>query len=228
MFSKIRGMIFEDDPNAPKPIAQPKQPAASQSSQASHPIPTTPNVTAPAVVPYVDSNNEFIAVLREAIRSRHSAYNSLLAAADKLKAILPDPTTRFRAAYATIAGEGRNPQSIVESIRIHQNDLQAQRGAFEQQAKDSMQKAIGAKRAELNNIDPSVSTLQQQIDALQQQISQLQGSIHSKNERRVVLQSEIAQDEAKFHAATERFNAALATVSGELEAESQIIQTALH
>ena len=213
MWDKIKGLIVEDEG---QPQVQAKQ------SQVSAPIGAAPSA---GVAPVAD--DKFVQALRTAIKNRPTAFTALLSTADKLASVIPDAATRLKAAYATVAGEGRDVRSILQAIEVHAADLESQRMQFSKQAEDAMKVAIGAKKAELDTIDPSIASAQQQLVALQQQMQSLNEAIAQKNIRKGELVGEIATEEQRFSAAKQQFETALTIVRAELDGQKAVIQSAL-
>lgn len=212
MWDKIKGFIVEEDTSA-TPQVKP---------QVSTPIGATPQTQSSSA-----GDDKFVQALRTAIKSRATAFTALLATADKLASVIPDANTRLKAAYATVAGEGRDVRSILQAIEVHAADLESQRMQFSKQAEDAMKVTVGSKRAELETIDPSIASAQQQVQSLQQQIQALNEAIAQKNIRKGELTADIATEEQRFNAAKQQFETALTIVRAELDSQKAVIQTAL-
>jgi len=84
----VKGAIFEEDPNAPKQEA----PAKTVTVMAGN-VPAGQPMQMSAPV-----NAEFVAAIRKAVLGRNTALTQLMAMADKLTSIIPDPTQRLKAA----------------------------------------------------------------------------------------------------------------------------------
>lgn len=212
MWDKIKGFIVEEDTSA----------APQVKPQVSAPIGSAPQTQSTSV-----GDDKFVQALRTAIKSRATAFTALLATADKLASVIPDANTRLKAAYATVAGEGRDVRSILQAIEVHAADLESQRMQFSKQAEDAMKATIGSKKAELDTIDPSITSAQQQVQSLQQQIQALNEAIAQKNIRKGELTADIATEEQRFNAAKQQFETALTIVRAELDSQKAVIQTAL-
>jgi predicted nucleic acid-binding Zn-ribbon protein len=218
MLGKLKGLIFEEDGSSKAP----------QQPQVATPIGTSPVAATPGAVQAAPiADDKFVQALRSAIKSRQTAFTALLATADKLANVIPDANMRLKAAYATVAGEGRDVRSILQAIDVHTADLESQRMQFTRQAEDAMKIAVGSKQAELDTIDPSISSAQQQIQALTAQISSLNESIAQKTIRKSELSTEIATEQQRFAGAKQQFETALTIVSSELNGQKAVIQSAL-
>lgn len=217
MLGKLKSLVWEDDPK--QAAAKPAAPTGSA------PLGAAPVAAAPGVAAPVD--DKFVQALRTAIKNRPTAFTALLAAADKLASIIPDSNTRLKAAYATVAGEGRDVRTILGAIEVHAADLESQRMAFTKQAEDAARAAIGAKQAELDSIDPSIASAQSQIESLTRQIQSLNDTIAQKSARKAELTADIANENARFAGAKSQFETALTIVKSELDGQKAIIQSAL-
>lgn len=215
---KMLGLVWESDSQTqttqqPNSAASSAVPAAIQQPAGA--------AQAPA------ATNKFVDVLRTSIRNRQTAFTALVTAADRLSNIIPDASTRLKAAFATIAGEGRDVRSIIQALDVHAADLDGQRMAFERQAEQAMKTTTGTWQAELDTIDPTIKSLQDQALALQQQIQSLSESITAKGSRKVELQNLLSVEQQRFEAARQEFNTALTLVKSELDGQRAIIQSAL-
>lgn len=213
MWNKVKGFLVEDENPQAKPQApQVAAPLGSAQPQA-------------GAAPVAD--DKFVQALRAAIKNRPTAFTALLATADKLASVIPDANMRLKAAYATMAGEGRDVRSVLQAIDVHTADLESQRMQFTRQAEDAMKVAIGAKQAELDTIDPSIGSAQQQIQALTAQIQALNETIAQKTIRKSELSTEIGTEQQRFAGAKQQFETALTIVQAELNGQKAIIQSAL-
>ncbi len=213
MWSAIKGALFEEDPNAakPSPTAQPAAVAAAAPS----------NVGAA-----VAADNTFVAALRQAIKARSSAFTNLLAAADKLASIIPDPATRLRAAFAT-SGEGRSPKEVVDAITVHISDLEGQKLQFQRALEGQRAAKLGGLQAELDALKPANDNAAAQIASMTQSIQQLQQLIATNTARAGELQGQLSAESANFTASAQQFEVALTIVKQELEGQKTAVLSTL-
>lgn len=204
--------VLADDATSPAPA-----PAA--------PANTAPMGQAPSTV--VNSNNEFVTALRNAIKARQTAFTSLLAAADKLAGIIPDPITRLRAAFATVSGEGRGIREVLGAIEVHIADLESQRMQFTRALEGQKQQAIGTLQHELDSLKPANESALQQIQSMTEQIGQLQQLVQNNNLRAGELQTKIATEGARFTASAQQFETALVLVKSELDGQKAAVTSTL-
>lgn len=214
MWSTIKGALFEGEEQKPQQEQVQSKPITS--NQAGGSSGTTPL-----------TNDKFVSALKTAIKNRQTAFTALMAAAEKLANIIPDPNTRLKAAYATIQGEGRGAKEILGAIEVHQADLESQKLSFNKQSEDALRLTIGGKQSELDSIDPSIQTAQNQIQALTQQIQTLNETIAQRTARKAELTADIANDSATFARAKQEFETALTIVKTELDSQKAVIVSAL-
>jgi chromosome segregation ATPase len=217
MWSSIKGALFTDaESPAPAKVA----PAAPTQPVHMPQTPGTPGIQVPV-------ENRFVEVLRKAITARQTAFTSLLAAADKLASIIPDPIVRLKAAYATVSGEGRGLREVVAAIDFHMSDMEGQKAQFMSVLKTQQQQAIGTIETELNGIPISNENAMKQIQTMTQQITQLQELLGKNAARESELRNELASQQATFTMSQQEFESALATVKGELEGQRMAITSTL-
>jgi len=214
LFDKAKGLLWEDD--GAKPASKPAPAASSISAH---------STAAPAAAGA--ASNKFVDALRSAIKTRQTAYTALLGAADKLASVIPDPNMRLKAAYATVAGDGRDVRSVMQALDIHTQDLESQKLTFSRQAEEAMKVSTGAAQVELDGIDPAIKSLSDQIVSLQQQVQTLGESIATKNARKVELTNTIATEQQRFASAKSEFETAMTIVKAELDGQRAVIQSAL-
>lgn len=219
MLNRLKSMILVDDEN--KTPGQTPVPAPTGAVPLGA-APPAPGMTLASATP-----NPFTDALRAAIKNRPTAFTTLLVAADKLANIIPDPTTRLKAAYATVSGEGRGFREVIGAIDVHVADLEAQKMQFTQALERQRREAIGALEAELNSLPQANNTANTQIQAMTQQIQQLQELIAKNNARMAELQAAVAAETSKFTASQQQFESALVMVRGELEGQKSAVMSTL-
>jgi chromosome segregation ATPase len=212
MWDKLKGLIIEDD--APATAAVPTQPVR------------TVQVSA-AGIPTVVADNEFVQVLRNAIKGRQTAFTALLAAADKLAAVVPDPTQRLKAAFTMVQGDGRGVKEVLEAVEIHMADLTSQERQFDQAMERQKTTAVGIMQSELTNLQQSGPNIAQQIQQLQQQIHALNEQASRNAARSNELTAAISQEEQKLGFAKQKFATAMTIVQGELNGQKMTITSTL-
>lgn len=215
MWTNIKNAIFVDEA-AKAPQAQAAAPVATSVSSGSAP--------AAAVV---SQDNTFIELLRKVIKSRSTAFTALLDAADKLSSIIPDPTTRLKAAYATVASEGRGLKEMLGAIDAHNSDLEANKMSFTRSLETQRTAALSALESEKAALEASAKTSAEQIAAMQQQIQHLQQLISTNTTRAIEISTKIQAEEARFATTAQQFETALVIVRQELEGQRSAIGSTL-
>jgi chromosome segregation ATPase len=218
MWSSIKSALFVDGEATP------------EASKVSAPVqgvqPTAGGAMNAQPVPVV-SDNSFIEALRKAVKTRPTAFTSLLAAADKLANIIPDPNTRLKAAYATVSGEGRGLKEVVGAIEVHIADLEGQKLQFMSALEAQRTAALGTLESEMNSIGPANQSAAQQIQSMTQQIQQLQELIARNTNREAELKGKITAEQARFTVSQQQFESALVLVKTELESQRSAITSTL-
>lgn len=218
MWSSIKNAIFVDE------VAKPQQQVAAAPAQTAQHAQVSAGSAPQAMQP---ADNTFIEALRKAVKGRATAFTSLLAAADKLANIIPDPNTRLKAAYATVSGEGRGLKEVIGAIDIHVADLEGQKLQFMSAVDNQRNAAIGSLESELNSIGPANQSAAQQIQAMTQQIQQLQELISKNTVRETEIKGKIAAEQARFTVSQQQFESALVLVKNELESQRAAIMSTL-
>jgi chromosome segregation ATPase len=215
MWKTLKNLVVEDDSSGQS--AAPKT-TTTAATPLGHAAPASTAVAA---------DNKFVQALRGAIKNRATAFTSLLAAADKLVTIIPDPTTRLKAAFATVAGEGRGVKEVLGALEIHASDLEGQRLQFQRAAEEAKNIAVGGLQRELDTIQPSVAGAQSQITSMQTQIQSLNELIAQKSARGAELTAQISTENQRLTTSQQEFETALTIVKSELDGQKAIILTAL-
>ena len=212
----LREHILADDGTAPSPTPA-AQPQAKPQPQATGTPGYTP--TAP--------DNAYVDVLRGVIKSRTTAFTTLLAAADKLVKFVPDPNTRLQAAFASVQGEGRGLKQVLDSIAIHAADLEAQQASFAAAAERQKKSAVGVATAELSRMDEASDTARAQIQSMTTQIDQLNSLIAKNADSATDLRNKITAEETQLATNQHNFETALAIVKAELDSQKNAVTAAL-
>lgn len=216
VWNTIKNSIFVDEaaagaakPAVAAPAAQPVQTAGAPASAA------------------VSQDNQFLEVLRKVIKSRSTAFTALLEAADRLNNIIPDPTTRLKAAYATVVTEGRGLKEMLGAIDAHFSDLEGNKLAFTRSLETQKAAALNTLNAEKSALENSIKTSSDQIASMQQQIQQLQQVIATNTARSIEIATQIQTEDARFAATAQQFDTALLIVRQELEGQRSAIGSTL-
>jgi chromosome segregation ATPase len=215
--TRLKSAVWDDG----KP-AEVVTPAASSST----PIGQTAQPAA-QFVPMPQANDEYVKALRVAMRQRSTAFTALLQAAEKLSAVIPDPTTRLKAAFTMVAGEGRGVREVMAAIDVHTADLDAQRLQFTNALESEKTKTLSGMETELQQLTAGSNTASQQIQSMQQQIQSLNGLITKNTARAAEVTVSLSNEKAHFTSSAQQFDSALAVVKSELDNQKAVIQSAL-
>lgn len=212
----LKGLVLEDEPGSK---------TASPAPAANTPIGVSATAVVGSATPL--ANNEYVGLLRQALKSRVTAFTSLLNAADKLAAVIPDQSMRLKAAYEMVKADGRGLTELLQAIEIHASDLASQERSFMAQAEAALGSTIGAMERELQTLDAANATARQQIESFQQQIANLNNTIASNGGRQAELSNSIASERGRFDSNKMQFTSALTTVQAELASQKTIISSTL-
>lgn len=221
MWNKLKSLVIEEDPKDAS--AKPAQPTPQGVQQG---LPSNQ----PAFVPQAyqpEVNNQFVDALRTTLKNRSTAYTALLTGADKLAAYIPDQTMRFRASYDQIKTEGRGVKEIAAAIEVHAQDLSSQQMIFSQALDKERAKTVGEFEAELRRLEPANANAQQQIQNMEAQIVKLREQMSGTAQRQLELQQQIAIENDRITTSKQQFDTAMNIVKSELDAQKNIVLTAL-
>ena len=213
MFSALKGMIFEEDPNAVK--TAPTTPTITSAN-----IPSTPMSLTPQISP------EFVAAIRKVVLARNTALTQLLAAADKLATIIPDANTRFKAAFAT-AGDGRSVKQIADAVDIHISDVDGEELRFKAAIDQKASAEVGTLEVRAQQAANAITSAQQQIEQAQQRISELTQQIGQAQADQASAMAEANTKRNEIEQAAVQFKLAAQAVRHELQSHKSTILSAL-
>lgn len=215
---QFKGLIFEDDGSETQAQTQGK------ATQVQH---STIGLGGRTSVAQVDGvNPEYVAAIKKATFSRSTALTSLMSAADKLAAIIPDPATRLKSAHA-MTGEGRTVRQITEAVDIHLSDVDGEELRFKTMINKKIESEVGALETQSGTLDQRIGQSQADIQSMQTRIGQLTQEIgEMTTEKQAVVQS-IQTKRSDLDQAAAQFQAAAAAVKAELNANKQAIVSTL-
>lgn len=205
VWNAIKGAIFEEEPTAGEQPAPSPAPAPSTTGQPMHVGSTV--------------NPEFVAAIKKAVFGRPTALTSLVEAAEKLANIIPDPTTRFKAAYAT-AGSGRTVQQIAAAADIHLADVEGEEMRF----KAAVDAKLGTEIQQLESIATNSAT---QITQLQRQLEEIQQRIIQLTQQQAEASANASQKKMELQLTSDQFKAAAQIVRNEIQALRTTVTSAL-
>lgn len=213
MWDKISSALFVDDSAAKK--SEPKSTSAPAASPVGgFPVGQTATIAAGSGV-----NPDFIAAIRKAVFGKATALTSLIEAADKLQNIIPDATTRFKAAYAT-AGNGRTVQQIAAAADIHLADVEGEELRF----KAAVDAKLGT---EIQQLDATATSAATQITNLQRQLEETQLRITQLMQQQAEAAASSSQKKIELQTTSDQFKAAAQMVRNEIQTLRQTVLTSL-
>jgi chromosome segregation ATPase len=169
---------------------------------------------------------EFVAAIRKVVLSRNTALTQLLTAADKLASIIPDPVTRFKAAFAT-AGDGRTTRQVAEAVDIHLADVDGEEARFKQAIDKKAAEEVGGQERRAAAATSAITSNTQQIEQLQARIAELSAQIGTFQQDVAQATAEAATKRLEIEQATAQFKMAAQVVKQELQSHKSTILSAL-
>lgn len=216
MLNKLKNVLFEQDEKA-KPITTGGPPAPLTAQGA----PVAPLGTA---LPQRDT--KMYDAIRASTFSRSTAYTTLMDAADKLSAIIPDPIQRLKAAHVT-SNSGRSAQQIADAVSMHLADIDAESLRFKQAIEEKRRQQIGALDAKASAAQLTITTSTQEVERLTARIQELQLNITKAQTEAAGVNSEKAIAESEIDNAINNFNIAANTLRDELNASKTTVLSTL-
>lgn len=211
----VKGAIFNPDPNAPQ-----QSPAPTTVIRAGNIQPGVPmQMSAPV-------NAEFVAAIRKAVLGRNTALTQLMATADKMAAIISDPSTRLKAAYAS-AGDGRTVKQIIEAVDVHLSDVAGEEAKFKQALEGKAAAEVAPLEQSAQHLAGQVQSAHDQIAAAQQRITDLTTSIAELSQQAQTAQSTAIAKRQELELMASNFSLAANAVRAELQGNKNAIATAL-
>lgn len=218
MWDKIKGAIFEEDPNAAKPAAAPAKGVTVTAANIAAGVPV--QMAAPV-------NPEFVAAIRKAVLGRNTALTQLMATADKLASIIPDANQRLKAAYAT-AGDGRTVAQIVQAVDVHLADVEGEELKFKAALDGKARAEVAPLEQQAQLQAQAVERAQQEIANAQARIAELTGQIGTLTQEAAQAQAAAAAKRQELELMSINFKQAADAVRAELQQNKLVISTALN
>lgn len=226
VWNAIRGAIFEEDPNAP--ANSKAKPAASSSAPTTHTNAASPAGVAAtmSVMSPSSANPEFIAAIRKAVFSKPTALTSLVTAADSLAEIIPDQTTRFKAAFKT-SGAGRTVQQIVSAADIHLADIEGEELRFKAAVDNKLGSEVRALEQQAQGAAAQMQQTQRLIEQLQRQLSEAHSQLGTLQQTQAEATAKVAAKRVELESTSAQFHLAADAVRAEINALRQTVTSAL-
>lgn len=209
----FRDLIFErtEEPEA----AAPASPAQAK--------PFTGNFTPPLT----SANAEMIATIKKATLARKTPYTALLEAAEKLVGVIPDQTTRLKAAYAMIGSESRSIDQISKAIDLHVSDVDGEKMRFLQATKNQRTSDIGSLQSSVDSLRKNNVDLEKEIADIQVRLQQLNSTVTENNRQINASTAEITTKDAGISDMERQFEVAAQQVKDEFDQQRRVILSTL-
>ncbi len=184
--------------------------------------------TAVAVSGSGSLNQQMLATLREKIASRSTAYVTLIDAAQRLASVIPDETTRLKAAFAMVSGEGiRSVASITQAIDVHIADLEGERIRFMQASAAQTNVKSAALRKQAEDLAAQSAGSSAQIERLQTEIARLQADSVKNTAQRRELTMQADQADTEITALSAAFDRSVDFLKADLAAKKAALSSIL-
>jgi hypothetical protein len=215
----LKDAVFVEDPNAPKQDAT--APAKTVTVMAGNIAPGTAVPMSAPVSP------EFVAAIRKAVLGRNTALTQLMATADKLAAIIPDPNQRLKAAYAT-AGDGRTVAQIVQAVDVHLADVEGEELKFKAALDGKAHAEVAPLEQQAQLQAQAVERAQQEIASAQARIAELGAQIGTLTQEAANAQAAAVAKRQELELMASNFKLAANAVRAELQQNKLVISSALN
>jgi hypothetical protein len=164
---------------------------------------------------------EIVAFFHATVAERHSPYNALVDAADRLQKFIPDETSRLQAALA-ICGDQWLPDALSLAISTHISDIETAR----KKARGNMHSAAAGRaltlRSKADQLKGKNAKIAAEIALLNESIAQLEITLNANNAAIAALDGQIQMAEADCNTVT-FFDQAAENLKNDLLAKKVIL-----
>jgi uncharacterized protein (DUF3084 family) len=190
-------------------------PAAPQAVRQPQPGMVTPTPGTANTGSYLDA--EMVQDIEKVIDRRTTTpFAQLRKSAEMMKSAGLDESTRYKAAFAMLSGQGVNAQQVIQSIDVHIRDIETEKTNFESSSTQNAGAKVTQLRAEVDNLNAQqqndqalIQRLQEQIQSLQRGMGDRAGVITQKTMEATTAETQIATTVNKFKAAADSVIASL-------------------
>lgn len=217
----IKSALVEDEAgSAPAPAANVAAQQRVVSGQGAQ-VGATPTATYGTAL-----NPDMVAAVRKATFSRNTALTQLIATAETLADVIPDPVMRLKAAYKTASG-GRTANEIADAVRIHLADVDGEEVRFTQAMNAKVTSEVGTLRAQADAAEAVAKNSVDEIQRLTARIGELQQQGAQATTDAATLRGNAQARENELRVSETEFKAAAQAVRDELNGHSNTIRTTL-
>lgn len=190
------------------------------------PQPGAAPVVATAQASYLDA--EMVSDIEKVIDRRSTTpFAQLRKSAELMKSAGLDEATRYKAAFAMLAGQGVTAAQVVQSIDVHVRDIETEKTNFEASSTQNAGAKVAQLRADVENLNTQQQNDQALIQRLQEQISQLQRGM---GDRAAVISQktvEATTAETQIQTTVNKFKAAADSVIASLNMKKTTLSSTL-
>ena len=173
-------------------------------------------------------DQQMLTTLREQIAARSTAYVTLTEAAQRLSGVIPDQTTRLKAAFAMVSGEGiRSVASITQAIDVHIADLEGERMRFKQASDAQTSVKSAALRKQADALAAQAAAGSAQIERMQADIASLQADSVQTAAQCRALNAQADQADTEITAISAAFDRAVDFLKADLAANKTTLNAIL-
>ena len=206
-FGSLKRLVVEDE--APK--VTPQNVAPTGPANVTQPVGQLQTFGQPSV------NPDMVTTLQKVIDNRKTPYTALLEAADKLKTVITDDTTRLKAGFAMVVGDGqRSLPSIMQAIDLHQTDLDGELMRFKASTATALTQKVGGLRSQAESLQRTREGTLANIAILEKQIADQRQSVLANENEIQELTNQAANAEAEINSVASQFESAVAAVKADL------------
>ena len=171
---------------------------------------------------------EMLATLQKKISARSTPYITLMDTAQRLVGIIPDETTRLKAAFAMVCGDGnRSAASIAQAIDVHLADLEGERIRFKNVSNDQLVGMAADLRKQANALTAQGAASSAEIERMQAAIASLQGTMSKNTAQARELTAAADKSEADIKAVCVAFDRAVEYLKNDLAGKKAALNALL-
>jgi len=189
---------------------------AEQPAAVSAPTPHHAIVVSPPLV-----NSEMIKTISEAALTRPSEYVTFLGVAQKLAGVIPDETTRMKAALAT----SHSPEAIVRALDVHIAEVDNQIGEFRKTLNAARTSEVLAPRNTVAEKTGENGRLAGEVKALEDRLAALNETVRKNNADIIALSAQADTAEAKIVSTENAFREAAVAVQRDFQARQSFLNS---
>lgn len=223
MFDKIGktlgNLVFE-------PAAEDQSQTTDQSENSNTAATRAENATATQVVKPAASPEQqkmfetMLERLNTQVFTRTTVFVQFTNALKSLESVIPDISTRYKAAYAMLSTSGVTLESLLNAIKVHESDLASEVSRFNADSEAQLQRAVGEPSKKIQSLNDAQAADRETLAVIQERMNARVNEINS-------IQQEMTAAQNTVTTVANVFKSAEATMSRTLAQEQQNITTYL-